>query len=338
MSEQRLPDEKWRSLFDRAGIEFGYRPLAAKAGIEYTRARRVLIGLGTTDAAVSAVASAFGVTPDAVRKVRGESRSVVPFTLPDDAGRLNDKERDVIRAMVRALLDAKDSRHAEQPATDTADPTAAARAQGTENQKTDGGELRVAFTASGRVTTYTDDTGPEDDGMTAVQISLAVGSDVGGFQYFDSPEAAAAYYSLDAQAAGEFDSWAIQGTPYPDFGGYAISPEELLDHLARTVWGDIDIDQAARRELASAATERQTEYLAEVAAQHPVKPTDLSERRSRREAGSRAPSNLTTDDVREESPEDAIAARTRDPRFAPDDPAGYYGTNDIGEENQDPGE
>ena len=202
MSEQRLPDEKWRSLFDRAGIEFGYRPLAAKAGIEYTRARRVLIGLGTTDAAVSAVASAFGVTPDAVRKVRGESGSVVPFTLPDDAGRLNDKERDVIRAMVRALLDAKDSRHAEQPATDTADPTPTARAQGTEDQKNDD------------------------------------------------------------------------------------------------------------------------------------KPTDLSERRSRREAGSSVPSNLTPDDVRE-SPEDAIAARTRDPRFAPDDPAGYYGTNDIGEENQD---
>lgn len=91
--------------------------------------------------------------------------------------------------MVRALLDAKDSRHAEQPATDTADPTPAARAQGTQDQK--------------------------------------------------------------------------------------------------------------------------------------IKPTDLSERRSRREA------------LPEESPEDAIAARTRDPRFAPDDPAGYYGTNDIGEENQD---
>ncbi|AKJ72131.1 hypothetical protein GMA1_34 [Gordonia phage GMA1] len=67
-----------------------------------------------------------------------------------------------------------------------------------------------------------------------------------------------------------------------------------------------------------------------------VKPTDLSERRSRREAGSPVAEDLTPDDVREESPEDAIAARTRDPRFAPDDPAGYYGTNDIGEESQDP--
>lgn len=67
-----------------------------------------------------------------------------------------------------------------------------------------------------------------------------------------------------------------------------------------------------------------------------IKPTDLSERRSRREAGSSVPSDLTPDDVREEQPEDAIAARTRDPRFAPDDPAGYYGTNDIGEESQDP--
>lgn len=70
-----------------------------------------------------------------------------------------------------------------------------------------------------------------------------------------------------------------------------------------------------------------------------VKPTDLSERRSRREAGSSAVQDSTTvpDENQEELPEDAIAARTRDPRFAPDDPAGYYGTNDIGEENQDIG-
>lgn len=69
-----------------------------------------------------------------------------------------------------------------------------------------------------------------------------------------------------------------------------------------------------------------------------IKPADLSERRSRREAGSSAVQDLTTvpDENQEELPEDAIAARTRDPRFAPDDPAGYYGTNDIGEESQDP--
>lgn len=205
VSESNLPPERWRPLFDRVGIEFGYRPLAARAGMNHTRVYRLLRGGGTTDQAIQMVADALGVSAAKVRELRDEPAvEPDPFTLPDDAGRLTESERDVVRRVVRALLDAKDSRHAEQPATDTADPTPAARAQGTEVQKND------------------------------------------------------------------------------------------------------------------------------------VKPTDLSERRSRREAGSSAPSDLTPDDVREEQPEDAIAARTRDPRFAPDDPAGYYGTNDIGEESQDP--
>ena len=201
MSDSTLPPEQWRPLFDKIGVEFGYRPLANRIGMEHTKLRRLLLGGGTSAATVRQVADAFGVSPEKVRELRSEPAETVvePFMLPDDAGRLNYSERKVILSVVRALLDAKDNRH------------------GTEDQK---------------------------------NLVHATDVDAGS-----DPEGQAA------------------------------------DDARPNVWRD--------------------------------NPTDLSERRSRREA------------LPEESPEDAIAARTRDPRFAPDDPAGYYGTNDIGEENQD---
>ncbi|QYC53719.1 immunity repressor [Gordonia phage Leroy] len=118
VSESNLPPETWRPLFDKAGIEFGYRPLAARAGMTHTRVHRLIRGGGTTDAAIEQVAEALGVRASKIRELRGESAEVrEPFTLPDDAGRLNHDERNVIRSMVRALLDARD-RNATQP-TDT---------------------------------------------------------------------------------------------------------------------------------------------------------------------------------------------------------------------------
>lgn len=118
VSDSHLPPEQWRPLFDKAGIEFGYRPLAARAGLTHTRVHRLIRGGGTTDDAIQRVADALGVKASKVRELRNEPAvEPRPFTLPDDAGRLNDNERDVIRAVVRALLDARDGRHAVETAT-----------------------------------------------------------------------------------------------------------------------------------------------------------------------------------------------------------------------------
>ncbi|MDL9938726.1 hypothetical protein QSJ18_18420 [Gordonia sp. ABSL1-1] len=118
MSESNLPPEQWRPLFDKAGIEFGYRPLATRAGMTHTRVHRLIRGGGTTSEAIQQVADALGVRASKVRELRGEPAvDIEPFTLPDDAGRLNDKERDVIRAMVRALLDAREQGNAVEATT-----------------------------------------------------------------------------------------------------------------------------------------------------------------------------------------------------------------------------
>ncbi|AMS03203.1 immunity repressor [Gordonia phage Eviarto] len=134
VSDPNLPPEQWRPLFDALGIEFGYRPLATRADMNHTRVRRVLRGEGTSEDAIRLVADALGVSPAKVHELRGEPAvEREPFILPDDAGRLTDRERDVIRAMVRALIEAKD-RHADQPATPTTLPRAPLEAA--EGQKT----------------------------------------------------------------------------------------------------------------------------------------------------------------------------------------------------------
>lgn len=137
VSESNLPPEHWRPLFDAIGVEFGYRPLANKIGMDHTRLRRCLLGGGTSAETVQKVADAFGVDPGRVRELRGEGRDAVvePFTLPDDAGRLTHDERNVIRAMVRALLDARD-RHATQPSDTPAEE------QGTPSEAPEGEKNR----------------------------------------------------------------------------------------------------------------------------------------------------------------------------------------------------
>lgn len=121
MSESNLPPESWRPLFDKANIEFGYRPLATRAGLTPTRVHRLIRGGGTTNEAIKQVAEALRVNESRVRELRGEAAvEIKPFTLPDDAGWLNDNEREVIRSMVRALLDARGKNAleaAQKPAT-----------------------------------------------------------------------------------------------------------------------------------------------------------------------------------------------------------------------------
>lgn len=132
VSEANLPPEAWRPLFDEANIEFGYRPLATRAGLTPTRVHRLVRGGGTTDEAIRQVADALGVKESKVRELRGEPAvEIKPFTLPDDAGRLTHNERNVIRAMVRALLEARDGRHVLESAS-------AAGASGKTNQGEEG--------------------------------------------------------------------------------------------------------------------------------------------------------------------------------------------------------
>lgn len=129
VSDSNLPPEQWRPLFDKRQIDFGYRPLAAKLDMNHTRIRRLLLGGGTTDAAMRQVADFFGVPVAKVRELRGEAAvNREPFTLPDDAGRLTERERDVIRSMVRVLLDARGASDADQP-TPPVRPSAPAGAQ-----------------------------------------------------------------------------------------------------------------------------------------------------------------------------------------------------------------
>lgn len=66
VSESNLPPEHWRPLFDAIGVEFGYRPLANKIGMDHTRLRRCLLGGGTSAETVQKVADAFGVDPGRV--------------------------------------------------------------------------------------------------------------------------------------------------------------------------------------------------------------------------------------------------------------------------------
>lgn len=131
VSESNLPPESWRPLFDRAGIEFGYRPLAKRAGLTHTRVHRLVRGGGTTTDAIDKVAEALRVKASKVRELRGEvAVEIEPFTLPDEAGRLTDTERSVIRQMVRALLDARELGHEDITQQRTSTPSTVDRSAG----------------------------------------------------------------------------------------------------------------------------------------------------------------------------------------------------------------
>lgn len=180
VSDSNLPPEQWRPLFDRADIEFGYRPLTTRAGLTHTRVHRLLRGGGTTNEAITRVAEAFGVKPAKVRELRGEAAvEVEPFTLPDDAGRLNDTERNVIRSMIRALLDAREQPHADQSAEpDPATQAPRASREANEDEKTKPSGLNPADQAADIEDRQSDYEAvartrrpgipPEDDGGTGV--------------------------------------------------------------------------------------------------------------------------------------------------------------------------
>ena len=112
-----LPDEKWRPLFDRAGIEFGYRPLAARSGMNHTRVHRALRGGGTTTDAVETIAATLGTTADTIWRLRGDTDRIGqrPFEVPENAHLLTDSERRLVRDLINALVTAHNEPH---PKTD----------------------------------------------------------------------------------------------------------------------------------------------------------------------------------------------------------------------------
>lgn len=153
VSESNLPPERWRAVFDAAGVEFGYRPLATRAGLTHTRVHRLVRGGGTTNEAIQQVADALGVKASVIRELRGEPAiEIAPFTLPDDAGRLTDSERDVIRAMVRALLAAREHSNGMETATESD-----ASGQEDQGQKSNVVDLKPANQVPGRKAARTRD-------------------------------------------------------------------------------------------------------------------------------------------------------------------------------------
>ncbi|OBC12146.1 hypothetical protein A5788_22165 [Gordonia sp. 852002-50816_SCH5313054-c] len=141
MGDPKLPPEQWRPLFDKIGVEFGYRPLATRINMDHTKVRRILRGDRTSHEAIKELADGLGIDPTEVYRLRGEE-PVEPFTLPDEAGRLTGSERRVIRAMVRALLDARESGNAVEATPQPRTPGEAAESEKT--QAADGRDQRQA--------------------------------------------------------------------------------------------------------------------------------------------------------------------------------------------------
>lgn len=136
-------DGEWLALFERAGVNPSYRALAAKTDhqIDHTRARRVILGLGTTDEAITAVASALGTTREVIQQLRGEEPSE-PFELPNRARRLSRRQREAIIAVVDAMLEGlpDDVEVGTDPEVVAAHDRVAARLKGIE-ESDQGGEV-----------------------------------------------------------------------------------------------------------------------------------------------------------------------------------------------------
>ena len=123
---QGIPDS-WHELFESAGIKPSYRALAAKThSLDHTRTRRVILGLGTTDSAISQVAEALQTTPAVIQDLRGEEPTE-PFELPDRARHLTRRQREAIITVIDAMLDSADDSEVSDPSLIAAQRAAARR-------------------------------------------------------------------------------------------------------------------------------------------------------------------------------------------------------------------
>lgn len=82
------------------------RGLASRAGVAPDTARLLLSGArGQNEQTIGKVADAIGLPVTVLRRAAGHQEGrLAPFTLPPEADRLNQHQRDVVLAMVRALL------------------------------------------------------------------------------------------------------------------------------------------------------------------------------------------------------------------------------------------
>lgn len=102
--------EHWRPYFESRGIEFTFNALERKAeGVSLNTVIRALTSQGrTTDRVANAVSGALGITSDKFRELRGEPTGE-PFQLPARARLLTVTEREVVRSVVNAILDAREN-------------------------------------------------------------------------------------------------------------------------------------------------------------------------------------------------------------------------------------
>lgn len=84
--------------------------LAARAGLAHETVRRILRGVGRpSETTIEKLAAAIGGSVPQMRLLAGRpAGELEPFVLPAEANRLGRREREVVRSMVQALLDASD--------------------------------------------------------------------------------------------------------------------------------------------------------------------------------------------------------------------------------------
>jgi hypothetical protein len=86
--------------------------LAAKAGLAHETVRRIFAGVGhPSETTIEKLAAAIGGSIPQMRLLAGRpAGELEPFVLPPEANQLGAREREVVRSMVQALLDASDRR------------------------------------------------------------------------------------------------------------------------------------------------------------------------------------------------------------------------------------
>ena len=82
--------------------------LAAAAGLAHETVRRVFAGKGRpSETTIEKIAAAIGGSVPQMRLLAGRPPGELePFVLPPEANRLGMREREVVRSMIQALLDA----------------------------------------------------------------------------------------------------------------------------------------------------------------------------------------------------------------------------------------
>lgn len=98
-----IPDA-WRVAFERRGLHSG-RDLARAMDVSPQTVQRLLHGGPTSKETIDAAAMTLGVSPNEIRRWRQE-RPRQPFVLPPEADDLDEKQRQVVLSVVRAILDA----------------------------------------------------------------------------------------------------------------------------------------------------------------------------------------------------------------------------------------